>query len=361
MEGKRVATAGNVRPRITPEAMVAGKKPREASSCSSPPPRTQTMRFLLNGALCAAAFALAACNSSGGQQAPANGQEVEWIGPDGPEPYDPNITKDRRLAGDVLADVDKSLRIWVNITLTGNPAKDGSTLNIVEADLRRKVRAKLLVIVEQLETGPPINRQIAAAALGFSGDPETLSPLLAALEDDSPDVVANALLGLSVLADPDTPRILVAAELEDVNQPFNVRSQAARALRAVGLYDLGEADRAAVIRAARAALGDANEGLRPTGAIILAEVVDTNSVPELARALMDPTPLVARAASRALARIGSVDRKFEGQAARALTAALEVVDEDRVRPAVLKDLQALAGKNYGDDVEEWVRYAQKLP
>jgi hypothetical protein len=28
---------------------------------------------------------------------------------------------------------------------------------------------------------------------------------------------------------------------------------------------------------------------------------------------------------------------------------------------VLKDLQALAGKNYGDDVEEWVRYAQKLP
>ena len=154
---------------------------------------------------------------------------------------------------------------------------------------------------------------------------------------------------------------LVAAELEDVNQPFNVRSQAARALRAVGLYDLGEADRAAVIRAARAALGDANEGLRPTGAIILAEVVDTNSVPELARALMDPTPLVARAASRALARIGSVDRKFEGQAARALTAALEVVDEDRVRPAVLKDLQALAGKNYGDDVEEWVRYAQKLP
>ena len=113
------------------------------------------MRFLLNGALCAAAFALAACNSSGGQQAPANGQEVEWIGPDGPEPYDPNITKDRRLAGAVLADVDKSLRIWVNITLTGNSAKDGSTLNIVEADLRRKVRAKLLVIVEQLETGPP--------------------------------------------------------------------------------------------------------------------------------------------------------------------------------------------------------------
>ncbi len=319
------------------------------------------MRFLLNGALCAAAAALAACNSPGEQQTPATGQEVEWIGPEGPEPYDPNLTKDRRLAGDILADIDKSLQIWVNITLTGNPAKDGSTLNIVEADLRRKVRAKLPVIVEQLETGPPINRQISAAALGFSGNPEALGPLLAALDDDSADVVANALLGLSILADPETPRILLAAELENVDQPFNVRSQAGRALRAVGLYDLGEADRAAVIRAARAALGDANEGLRPSGAIILAEVVDTDSVPELARALMDPTPLVARAASRALARIGSVDRKFEGQAARALTAALEVVDQDTVRPAILRDLQALAGKNYGDDVEEWVRYSQKLP
>ncbi len=319
------------------------------------------MRFLLKSALCAAVTALAACTSPGDQQAPANGQEVDWIGPEGPEPYDPNITKDRRLAGDILADIDKSMRIWVNITLTGNPAKDGSTLNIVEADLRRKVRSKLLVLVEQLETGPPINRQIAAAALGFSSDPETLGPLLAALDDDSPDVVANALLGLSILADPETPRILVAAELEDVRQPFNVRSQAARALRAVGLYDLEEADRAAVIRAARAALGDANEGLRPNGAMILAEVVDTDSVPELARALMDPTPLVARAASRALARIGSVDRKYEGQAARALTAALDVVDEDSVRPSILRDLQALAGKNYGDDVEEWVRYAQKLP
>lgn len=248
------------------------------------------MRFLLNGALCAAAAALAACNSPGEQQTPATGQEVEWIGPEGPEPYDPNLTKDRRLAGDILADIDKSLQIWVNITLTGNPAKDGSTLNIVEADLRRKVRAKLPVIVEQLETGPPINRQISAAALGFSGNPEALGPLLAALDDDSADVVANALLGLSILADPETPRILLAAELENVDQPFNVRSQAGRALRAVGLYDLGEADRAAVIRAARAALGDANEGLRPSGAIILAEVVDTDSVPELARALMDPTP-----------------------------------------------------------------------
>jgi len=327
-------------------------------SCS---PRPPTMRTLVLGALSVATLSLAACNSTGDQTAPADGQEVEWIGPEGPEPYDPEITKDRRLAGEVLTDIDKSLRIWVNITLTGNPAKDGSTLNIVEADLRRKVRAKMPLLLEQLDTGPPINRQIAAAGLGFSGDPRSLGPLLAALEDDSPDVVANALLGLSVLADPETPRILLAAELEDVLQPFNVRSQAARALRAVGLFNLDEADRAAVIRAARAALGDTNEGLRPHGAIILAEVVDTDSVPELARALMDPTPLVARAASRALARIGSVDRKFEGQSARALTAALDVVDQDSVRPAILRDLQALAGKNYGDNVEEWVRYAQKLP
>ena len=128
-----------------------------------------------------------------------------------------------------------------------------------------------------------------------------------------------------------------------------------------GLLGLEEADRAAVIRAGRAALGDPEEGLRPSGALILAEVADTDSIPELSRALTDPTPLVARAASRALARIGSVEPEFKGKAARALTSVLNSVDPERVRPSILKDLQALAGKNYGDDIEEWVRYAQKLP
>ncbi len=313
------------------------------------------------GALCAASLALTACNTPANQGAATEGQEVEWIGPEGPEPYDPELTRDRRLAGDVLADIDKSLRIWNNILLTGSTAKDGSTLNIVEADLRRKVNAKRPLLLEQLETGPPINRQIAATSLGFSSSSDTLGPLVGALRDDSPDVVANVLLGLSILADPDTPRIPIAEKLEDVAQPFPVRNNAARALRAVGLNNLNEADRAATMRAGRAALGDANEGLRPSGAIILAEVMDTESISALARALMDPTPLVARAASRALARIGSVDPRFEGQAARALTAALELVDDDSVRPSILKDLQVLAGKNYGDNVEEWVRYAQKLP
>lgn len=324
-------------------------------------PQTSIMRISPMGALCAATLALGACNTPGGQDTPVEGQEVEWIGPEGPEPYDPDITRDRRMTGDILADIDKSLRMWNNLLLTGSSSKDGSTLNIVEADLRRKVNKKLQLLEEQLETGPPINRQIAATSLGFSASSATLGPLIGALQDDSPDVVANVLLGLSILADPDTPRIPLAEKLEDVSQPFPVRNNAARALRAVGLQNLDEADRAATIRAGRAALGDADEGLRPSGALILAEVVDTGSIPELARALTDPTPLVARAAARSLARIGSVDRKFEGQAARALTNALSVVDEDSVRPSILKDLQALAGKNYGDDVEEWVRYAQKLP
>ena len=320
------------------------------------------MRIHPKAALCAALLSLAACNTPGDTPtAPAEGREVEWIGPEGPEPYDPDITKDRRKTGAILTDIDKSMRIWINIVLTGSASKDGSTLNIVEADLRRKVRDKLPLIIDQLATGPPMNRQIAAASLGFSDSTQALGPLLAALEDDSPDVVANALLGLSILADPATPRIPLAAKLEDTSQPMAVRNNAARALRSAGLYGLDEADRAAVIRAGRAARGDADEGLRPSGAIILAEVVDTDSVPALSRALTDPTPLVALAASRALARIGSVEPTFKGQAARAMTSVLTRVDQERVRPAILKDLQALAGKNYGDNIEEWVRFAQKLP
>ena len=49
-------------------------------------PRLPTMRTLVLGALSVATLSLTACNSTGSQDAPADGQEVEWIGPEGPEP-----------------------------------------------------------------------------------------------------------------------------------------------------------------------------------------------------------------------------------------------------------------------------------
>ena len=55
---------------------------------------------------------------------------------------------------------------------------------------------------------------IAAAALGFTRDPEVLSPLLDALEDPDPRLVGNALLGLTILEDPNTPTERIASILK---------------------------------------------------------------------------------------------------------------------------------------------------
>lgn len=288
-------------------------------------------------------------------------QEVEWIGPDGPEPYDAELARDQRKTGAVLAKIDASLRLWNNITLGGDTDTDGSRLDIVEASLRREVNAKIATLIEQLEFGPPSNRQIAAAALGFSNAKEALGPLLAALDDTEPEVVSNALFGLSQLRDPDTPIVPVAAKLEDVEQPLAARNNAGRTLRAVGLANREGEEREAALRAGRVALADEESALRVQGALILAELVDSESIPQLARALSDTSNLVVTASSRALARIGSVDEKNMGRSARALVAAYRRSDEKSVREQILLDLQAMTKRNYGDDEDAWIEFAQRLP
>ena len=70
---------------------------------------------------------------------------------------------------------------------------------------------------------------------------------------------------------------------------------------------------------------------------------------------------MARAASRSLAYLGSVEITAKGPVVRALVASLPHVDPRAVRPYVFQDLQRLAGKNYGEDVELWLKYANSLP
>lgn len=301
-------------------------------------------------------------SSSAVDDAPKEGdQDFERIGPEEPEPYDPELARDQRETGMVLADIDRSLQTWNNIVLQGRADRDGARLNIVEGAIRHSVNEKLAIVIEQLEVGPTSNRTIAAAALGFSASSRALGPLLAALDDPESDVVANALLGLSLLDDSETPLVPIAARLEATDQPLNVRSNAGRALRTLSNSDLVDEERDAVVRAARAALSDPEPALRVHGALLLAEALDTESLDELTRALGDEAPIVARAASRSLARIGSVESEYEGRIVRALVASYVREEEDDIKDAVLEDLTALTRRNYGDDEEEWVRYAQRLP
>ncbi len=317
-----------------------------------------------SASLALAAALLLGCSSTGGggaEEPNPDASSVEWIGPEGREAYDPEAIKDRRKAGLLLAELDKSMRAWNNIVLDGKASQDLTRLDLLESTLRHETKTNHALLVDQLQSGPPINRQIAAAALGFSDNPKSLAPLLGALQDSNDDVVANALLGLSTLRSPKTQVGSIASLFTDKSRPINIRSNAGRTLRSLPLGSLDEESRQRVIEAARLALGDDEASVRVHGCLLLAEVVDTEAIQRLSVLLMDQATLVARAASRSIARIGSIDTKFKGQAARALTAHIDEVDRDNVRSALLDDLQRMAQVNYGDDTEAWLKYAHKLP
>ena len=307
------------------------------------------------------------CSSTGSKsdETPAtelrDGTEVEWIGPTEAVPYDPETLKDKRNAGLVIAEIDKSLRAWNNFVLDGKPSNDLTRLDLLETTMRRQVQKYHTLLVDQLQTGPLVNRQVAAAALGFSDDPRALGPLLGALQDANEDVVANALLGLSTLGSPKTEVGSIASLFSDQDKPLNVRSNAGRALRSLRLSGIEGASRDQVIDAARLALGDEEASVRVHGSLILAAVVDTEAIQRLTLLLTDESPLVARAASRSIARIGSIDDSLKGRAARSLTASIDRVDRKAVRKALLDDLQRMAQVNYGDDTDAWLKYAHNLP
>lgn len=306
----------------------------------------------------AAILGLGGCASSGG--AAGDPVPVERAGPSEPVPYDEAVLKDKRSAGFMLAEMDRKLRAWNNLVLNGRTDKDPTRIDLLESALQHEARTKFAVLTEQLATGPQINRQIAAAGLGWSNTPEALGPLLGALGDRNEDVVANALLGLSTLGDPTTPLANIATMLADPVRSPAVRSNAGRVLRTMDLSSRNEAEQNDVREAARDVLGDETEALRVHGALLLAQLVDTESIDRLAAHLEDPVPLVARASSRAIARIGSISKPHEGQAVRALVQGLSRADRKAVRPFLERDLQKLAKRNY-DSEEEWLEYAYGLP
>lgn len=274
------------------------------------------------------------------------------------------ITKDRsdnRATGLALAEFDRSIRAWNTLALTGNRAKDSARMGYLEESITHQAKFKMDTLIEQLESGPLVNRRIAAAALGFSDKDDALSPLLNALEDPDDQVVANALLGLSILGNPKTPIGGISRLFADRSQSVEVRNNAGRTLRATSPNSLDESSRNLVIEAARTAIGDEEPSVVVHAVLLLAELQDSASLKRIALRLDDPSPLVGCAASRALAYIGSIDDRSKGPATRALVASLKRVDARSVRPSVYKDLQNLSQVNYGDDLDAWIRYAANLP
>lgn len=297
---------------------------------------------------------LLACASTGGEsESPLEGaQERMQV-----EGYAQEALREKTTLGMALAQLDRSIQAWNQLFLNGSEATDGRRLRNLQDSITHRTRKLFYEIVDQLETGPPINRRIAATALGFAANEESLSPLLNALSDSDDEVVANALLGLSLLGDPDTPTSSLAGLIQSGTTP-TIRSNAA--LATLEVLRSGASAAESVLPSARSGLHDQDPRVRTQCALILAHRMDVASIGDLSLAMLeDPVPSAAMAATRALAYMGSNDNRQKGRVARIMTAGLSRLEGGR-RDSLLNDLRKLAGRNYAKD-EDWVTWAHRLP
>ncbi len=258
--------------------------------------------------------------------------------------------------GKFLADMSTSIQAWSHKTWAATSRVDLRKQNLLEHHITQEARKRKEELLYSLEAGPQRNRVIAAAALGFTRDPEALSPLLDALEDPDPRLVGNALLGLTILEDPNTPTERIASILQYDKDPKLRWSAAycARTLVERGIHNEG------LIEAGRAALLDSEPVVRAQCCLLLAILADAESYEAMEALIRDPVPLVSAAAIGAVGMLGEKVPERRGDCARALARELSA-DSREQRARVRKSLVRLAGRDYGDNVDQWRIWAIRLP
>lgn len=258
--------------------------------------------------------------------------------------------------GTLLVNLDASIRAWTTLTMTARTEEERRKASLLEQNLMYVTHKRVAELIEQLEAGPLNNQIVAASALGFTRDPQAQSPLIAALESPHAEVVSNALLGIALLGRTDTPLERVCALLRTSPEPW-VRSNAAQCL--ASLTQAG-ARSDCVLAAARAGLADEEPVVRAQCALVLANLLDGESIPSLEALLQDRVILVGAASVRAIAHIGSESPHHKGTAARALSDAY-ARSQEALRPHLLRAMVELAGLSYGEGPKEWSEWSHRLP
>ena len=283
--------------------------------------------------------------------------------------------------GAFLGEVGKRIQAWSRARLDG----DDDQLRLLSEVLEFECAKRQGELIEQLESGPPRNRALAAVALGYAkrqnqlqNDLSTiqidkgstsLGPLLAAIDDPDPKVAANALMGIGILERPETPLEPITRALSE-GTTASVRSNAAFAITAIakaargvhrgGGQDLDEDQRTLGRSACVHGLGDADLGVRVQCAAALGLLGNESTIAFLGDRLDDEVALVSQAASVALVRLARDDTKLKGKVARLLANRLDNVRPTR-RDTVLYGLVLLAGRQMGDSTEVWQDWARRLP
>ena len=336
---------------------------------NSPPSRASARAPLARTLLLALAggSALIACQTPEGRGSatettgaePAGAEQLPENPAAGPVPYDPRVWDKGApdSIGVFLAGLDKSMRAWTNLTLTAQTQTDRNKARRLQEVLMREVHARQQELVDELESGPPRNRAIAAGALGFSASKDVQGPLLVGLGDKDSAVVQNSALSLALLENPETP-MEPLLEVMRANLNGKARANAAYAVRTI--LEAGAPSSPDVVKAARSALFDQEPFAQAQAALIVAVTGAGECIPDLAEALGGREPLVVNAATQALVALGRHDVKLLGPCGRALVTGLGTAPEE-LQPVLQRALVMLSGQNFGEDEKAWSEWAQRLP
>ena len=272
----------------------------------------------------------------------------------------------------VFLQLDSNIARWSALKVSGSLPSDAKKYQALQEDIQFRATRYQVDLIQALETGAPPRRQVAALALGFS-EPKSLpsdvrdplranrvSPipaLLAALNDEVPEVVSNAVYALGIKGDPTIPTAGII-EFLSTSPHKDLRTNAAWTL--AELAQKG-APLEGVLPVARRALADKAPAVRSQAAVILAAKLDGEAIISLAGLIRDEINLPALAAVRGLAYMGSKDIKLKGKVARALVDAMDQTRPE-VRSSILANLVQLSSLNYGPKAtEEWKRWANNIP
>lgn len=248
--------------------------------------------------------------------------------------------------GQTIFDCDTHLRTWIQAMGKPRTKNNQETITFTTVSLTRLVNKQMDVLVQEAVSGPARNRAIASAALGFSNDPEVLPLLVNNAVDDDPFVASKALLGIGVMASPDTPTstFYQAVQRED-------RTEELTRNLAFALFQVAEVVRedinGSMAPVLISLLDDADPGVRWQSVMALGLIKAPIAIPPITDLLAgDPSDEVRSASAWSLGKIGSIG------SSSALIRALE--DSDKiVAGAARAALKRIHGRDNGPAPDDW--------
>lgn len=291
----------------------------------------------------------AACSSTPAEEDPlAALEDGEAVA----EPYSPPPSRPMLSAGDVIFECELHLRAWQEAYSNQRDPENRQVIESTERSLAMLVRREKRELENQAQSGPPRNRGIASAALGFGADPSVLPVIMNNVGSDNDSVQANALLGVAALASEDTPLGPLQEIVWDPDvSEATVQNAAFAAFRLAGQL---RRDPEGGLSAMLIPLLERPEAdVRAQAVAALGMIDAAHAIPMIARmAKNDPQPIVRTAAAYALGEIGSPG------SGETLVKLLD--DPDPLTAGTARgSLTKIFGEDLGPDPDDWQRVLKR--